>query len=413
MGRMNGRSMGLVTVFTSFLLVSTLIVADERIRLKQAVVFGDSLTDTGNTRQLFDYYRGTGKKPWFFDEFFGQGWSLLPINRLVGAMPPGGYFQGRFSNGPLASEMAFDMLGLNSSDQGQVLNLAFGGSWSVSARQFFWSWLQLWSTPDISTSEWLGLLTAGQGKWLLPSASEIAYWYLNRNERLDPETMYVMATGANDYQSGFWDVETLVAVQVNTIEQLIVKGARHIGWGTLPDLTITPCFHNSHATPKILEAVAHHNKLITQHRNELEEAFPQVKITFVDGYAAMKLFFENAGTFGFTVTDRGCTNVKIPGCDDKGGRSIIEIGDGDFEVCEKPEQFFFWDDMHPTTRAYEHMATYLCVSFGVKGYWTDCRLPQDFNREKAESLYDLLINDEASKSAFVGGKAEIEKLLKM
>ena len=406
------KAIQLFTLGISALLYFLPLMADDLIRIKKAVVFGDSLADTGNTQQLFQYFRGQAEKPWFFSGLFSRSWNLVPTQLFVGDMPPSGYYRGRFSNGPLAGEISARMLGLDTNNPDQYLNLAFGGSWTVPPSQFLWSWAWLWQGDETGVSERFRHLAAGQGKWVLPSASEVADWYLQNNQQLDGDTLYVMAAGANDYQNGYWDVDAVVTYQASIIEQLIIAGARHIGWGTLPDLTFTPCFYNNESVGKIVRHVEQHNVQITRIKKQLETAYPSVKIIFLDGYAAMKLFFKHAEAFGFTVTDRGCTNVMIPGCYDRGGQSIMEIGSGSFEVCENPDQFFFWDDMHPTARAYEHIATYMCVHAGLEGYWTDCQLPGNFNEDKAETLFNLLIKEGMSKSV-IPDQNKVRQLLKL
>ena len=364
---------------------------EEPIHLKRVVVFGDSLSDTGNTWQLTRYLNGVGDKPWFYDELFSKGWSWLPMNRFVSITPPLGYYYGRFSNGPLAGELLMDMLGMDASDPEVMQNLAFGGSWTVSSRRFLSSWASMAWDSSVSTPEWIRHLVGGHAKWLLPSATEIVDWYLRRNPSLDGETMYILESGANDYQNLYWDVDTLVEEQVSIVRRLISAGARHIGWGTLPNMTITPCFKNSKNIKKLEKLVHRHNEKIIEAKNALVLEYPNVKITFVDGYTAMELFLAHASSFGFTVKDQGCTNITTPGCPENGGGSIQQA-DG-MTVCNNPDEYFFWDSIHPTTRAYEHIATYLCVMVGLEGYWTDCRLPKDFNAERVNKLYELIAQD--------------------
>ena len=365
---------------------------EEPIRLKRVVVFGDSLADTGNTWQLTRYLNGVGDKPWFYDELFSTGWRWLPMGRIVGITPPQGYYHGRFSNGPLAGELLMDMLGMDASDPDAMQNLAFGGSWTVSSRRFLSSWASMTWDSSVSTPEWISHLVGGHAKWLLPSATEIVDWYLRRNPVLDDETMYILESGANDYQNLYWDVDTLVEEQASIMRRLIEAGARHISWGTLPNLTFTPCFKGSKNIERVEGLLHQHNQKIIDAKNALVLEYPEVKITFIDGYTAMQLFFDNADSFGFAVKDKGCTNINIPGCPLEGGVSI-QKGDG-MTVCSNPDEYFFWDSMHPTTRAYEHMATYMCVVAGLEGYWTDCRLPKGFDTGIIDKLYELMAEDE-------------------
>ena len=382
---------------------------DELIRLKRVVVFGDSMSDTGNTWQVTRYLNGVGEKPWFYDDLFGAGWEWLPINQLVGVTPPSGYYQGRFSNGPLAGELVMEMLGMNADDPREMENLAFGGSWTMSSRHFLNSWISLTGDGSVSLYDWLLHLTSGQAKWLLPSASETVDWYLKRHRILDGDTMYVIASGANDYQNRYWDVEGVVSEQVVMIRRLIEAGARHISWGTLPDLTFTPCFKGSSDVELVKDLVKRHNQRVIEARRLLTREYPHVKMIFVDGYSAVRLFFNHAKSFGFTVLDKGCSDVNFPGCPLKGGVPIQQAEK--MSVCSNPDEHFFWDTVHPSARAYEHIATYLCVMAGLEGYWTDCRLPKGFDLDRIGRLFELIVQEEAL--GVIPSPEELGRLLRL
>ncbi|WP_281647814.1 SGNH/GDSL hydrolase family protein [Parendozoicomonas sp. Alg238-R29] len=382
---------------------------NDLIQIKRVVIFGDSLADTGNTWELTRYLNGVGEKPWFYDELFGVGWEWLPMKRLVSVIPPPGYDHGRFSNGPLAGELVMNMLGMDASNPSEMVNLAFGGSWTVPTNHFVNSWISLSQNSSVSMHQWFRHLVGGTGKWLLPSSSEVVDWYLKLHRSLDSETLYVLESGANDYQNRYWDVNALVNEQILMIQRLINAGARHIGWGTLPDLTFTPCFRGSGETGEIEELVKQHNRGVTAAKRALEARYPQVKIIFIDSYSAMKLFFQHADSFGFTVTDRGCTNINITGCPAPG--EVFIDNAGGMTVCSNPDEHFFWDSIHPTTRIHEHVATYICVMVGLRGYWTDCQLPSGFNRKKVETLYELIVEEQPL--SVVPDRAELKRLLKL
>ncbi len=356
----------------------------EGIRLKGVVLFGDSLSDTENTRQLIHYLSGDPGKPWFYDDLFSRLWKRVPVGMFINRLPPLGYAGGRFSNGLLAGEMAVPMLGI---DSGDMTNLAFAGSWTVSSGRFISSLVR-----NGSSLESFSHISRGNGKWLLPSMEEMVDWYIREQKRkgqgqLDEDTLYVIASGSNDYQNRFWDVDMIVDTQIEAIDNLVAAGARHIGWGTLPDLTLTPCFADDDEKDVIRNLVDKHNQKIVKAKDMLGKAYPHVKITFVHSHDGMKLCHKHAEEFGFRYTDRACTNVTIDGCSCDG----VSIMDGKgIEICDNPDEYFFWDAVHPTTRAYQFTATYLCVTAGLAGYWTNCRLPSGIDGEKAGRLAELI-----------------------
>ncbi|CAM3432304.1 SGNH/GDSL hydrolase family protein [Parendozoicomonas haliclonae] len=390
--------------------------AEAPIRLKKLVIFGDSLADTGNTRTLTRYFQGGVPRPDFFDHLFHFGWNRLPLKLFVGEIPPKHYYQGRFSNGPVSSELVAPMLGLDPEDGGQFVNLAFGGSWSLSGKNFLSSLYQLQDDEAWDVSGVLEHLSKGFSKWFIPSAQEVVRWYLDEHPVLEPDTMYVLFSGSNDYQNGYWQPEAVVSAQVDILEQLIDHGAKHIAWGTLPDITITPCFIGANTYPFKVQ-IERHNRMANNERIRLQQENPDIQLIFADGYSAFRLFFDNADSFGFTEKSKACTNVNVNGCPSGDGGPSIQGGllessylGEPFKVCDHPEQYFFWDSIHPTTRVYEHVASYLCVMAGMSGYWTDCRLPADFDRPRAERLLHLLETHKLP-SGVIPSRADIKRLL--
>ena len=372
---------------------------EAEVELQQVVVFGDSLADTGNTLQLTRYLTGHGPKPWFYDTLFSGWLDYLPLSAVMSPVPPDAYFHGRFSNGLVSSESVAKMMGLDTDDPEQFLNLAFGGSWTVSGQGFLKSWLNL---STLSESQFPYFLTwrrrldmvrpmALGGRLIVPSLGDIVNWYLARTKVLDSRAMYVFSSGSNDYQNGFWDVEKVVLIQEQCIRQVLEAGAKHIGWGMLPDLTVTPCMSNALSMGYVRNLIIHHNQLVKQAKQRIQKDWPDVRIVFVDGYGALNFLYRNASEFGIRQLDRPCTNISIPGCQDMQGcsASIWQAG-SEVSICDNPDEYFFWDSLHPTARVYQLASFYLCIMAELNGYKAMCEFPEYLNEPARQKILELM-----------------------
>lgn len=222
------------------------------IPFSRIVVFGDSLSDTGN------FYQLTG-----------------------GHVPPPPYFDGRFSNGRLWIEYLAEDLGL------QVLpedNYAVAGATTGH---------------DNSNNGLLGLQYPG----LQDQVSE----FLSSHEDggADPAALYVVWAGANDFfvllQSGGSPTD-LIANGVNNVAHAIASlrgaGARQIVVVNVPDLGITPFGINSGINGQISLLCGAYNQALEATLDGLATGgIPTIR---VDAFATLRAMVDSPAFFGFT-----------------------------------------------------------------------------------------------------------------
>lgn len=148
------------------------------------VVFGDSLSDTGNM------LAATG-----------------------GGVPPSpAYFEGRFSNGPVWPEYLASALDL------PLQNLAYGGAQTGQGNLFGPAF------PGLST--------------------QIALWKEAAGPA-DPDAIYIVWAGANDVRAALAagatpNIPAMIENILNAVAALYAAGARHVVVPNLPDLGLTP-----------------------------------------------------------------------------------------------------------------------------------------------------------------------------
>jgi phospholipase/lecithinase/hemolysin len=255
----------------------------------QLVIFGDSLSDTGNLSSA-----------------------------LGGLFPPPPFFNGRLSNGPLWLEYLAPELGISN-----IANFAFAGSTSGRTN--------------------IASLTAGQDLGPLPGvldqidlfAGQLA---ANGIPSANPNALYVVWGGANDFlalppqpldaiQSVFASVDN-VAQSVITLAGL---GAKTIVVPNIPNLAITPVVAGRDLIPQAAIFSSLFNTLLQGTLGGLESELG-IDIVQVDVFSLSSAIARRPTEFGFT-------NATTP---------LFQA----LASQPNPDTFVFADDFHPTTAAH-------------------------------------------------------------
>jgi cholinesterase len=229
------------------------------------VVYGDSLSDNGNLFNAIGY-------------------------------PPPPYFQGRFSNGPVAAEQLASMLGV------PLIDFAFGGATS-GIGNFVDSGTQ--TSPGFAGLPGMQIELAGSAPILTPPLTTTA--------------LFMVWGGANDFLVG-GSVSTAVANIDSIIATLQSDGAQHILVPGMPDLGITPDFFGDPTATAYAQAF-----------NTLLLASLPSGVTYADTFNLSQQLSQNPGAFGLTNSTAPCFDGS--------------------SVCANPNQYLFWDGFHPTTAA--------------------------------------------------------------
>lgn len=259
------------------------------------VVFGDSLSDNGNL------YLATG-----------------------GATPPSPpYFQGRFSSGPVWTELlGFNAANFTGSVSGSI-NYAFGGSRTDAS-----------TTPPPGMLAQLGAYTGRGGRFgqgdlvtVLGGANDIF------------QTLAL--AGASSAPLAYMNTVTNTASSnVNTLVNAVAgAGAGTILVANLPKLSLTPQFRSPAGAPAagLADAAAgNFNSTLLTKLNATAAAQPGSNIILMDLFRIGDVIAANPSDFGFTnVTDKCFTGTS---------------------VCASPDTYFYFDDVHPTAAGHRAIA---------------------------------------------------------
>ncbi|MCX9157636.1 SGNH/GDSL hydrolase family protein [Niveibacterium sp. 24ML] len=274
----------------------------------QMILFGDSLSDPGN------FYAATG-------DF---------------APPPPAYWNGRFSNGPVAAEYLASKLGFSSA---QVSNYAVSGSYTGTDNAVLHDPLYINDPvlgPVLATADLPGMRTQMER-------------YLAQHT-VDSNALYVVWGGPNDFAALMRDpASTPQAYQAAVIEAvtnlatitqtLIMSGAQHVMVGNMPNLGRTP--GAAQAGPQAVGAATGlsigFNSVLDQALSGIDAMAPGRVVRF-DAFSAVEGIVANASAFGLTETQAACL----------------------WTSCAMDptmwNQHLFWDWQHPTTYAHELLA---------------------------------------------------------
>jgi phospholipase/lecithinase/hemolysin len=116
------------------------------------------------------------------------------------------------------------------------------------------------------------------------------------------------------------------------VETLIASGARNFLVVNSPDLSKLPTFVGTSEAPVIAGVSDEYNTLLALEIAEIASANPQVNIDFYSLDKAIDYFVTNSTSFGFD--------------------NVTQAGFNETTVCPDPNRYFFWDAVHPTTRAH-------------------------------------------------------------
>ena len=273
--------------------LSSLVHAQPTARtFTSSFVFGDSLSDTGNL------FAATG-----------------------GANPPPPYFAGRFSNGPLYSELLIPGLQNIVTAAGTVktnLNFAFAGATAVGA------------TPvPASLPVQLGLF---QGRGITPGANDLFVVLAGANDVLN-----AIANPATQNDPGVTAAARAAASSVtSTVQTLASSGARNFLVINLPNLAQTARFTTGSGVPAASLATSGSLAFNAAIRTNLAGAsLSGANVTVVDLQAFLNIIVRNPAAFGFTDTTHSIVDILTAG-----GNPGDQNG------------FVFFDSIHPTTKTH-------------------------------------------------------------
>jgi phospholipase/lecithinase/hemolysin len=225
--------------------------------LSNIVVFGDSLSDTGNFYEFSEHQFPTS--------------------------PP--YFEGHFSNGPIWIERLMESYFPTMPALSPIENYAFGGA-AVALKE---------NEKQVSLQQ------------------EISHYLKDHYERAEANSLFVVWIGANNYLGKLNDADQTItdvnAGIVASLKRLVEKGAKHIMVINLPDLGKSPLAVDMHAEDVLSYTSAGHNKALAASVEQLQQDFSEVQWIYYDVNAAFTEIRANPAAHGFDNVNESCLSV--------------------------------------------------------------------------------------------------------
>jgi len=286
------------------------------------VVFGDSLSDTGNDAAV-----SLAK--------YGPSYAV--------PTPATGYTQGSFTDGTDTSPAAVNYNGVWVKQLAAMLpanpsltnSLAGGTDYAYG-----------FGTTDVGTSEF----DYGPGNVLSFTVNNMGQQvtdYLATNPTITNKTLFVVWGGANDLINATSSADIVAAAQrdAGIVQRLIAAGATEILVPNLPPLGLVPRFNGSPATStEPTEAAAGFNQALGLYLAGVIAAVPaSVHIYQLDVYTIFNTIVGPPVADGFanvTASSQGNTTIN-------------------------PDTYLFWDDLHPTTHGHNVLATQAFTLIGT------------------------------------------------
>jgi len=261
--------------------------------IRDVVFFGDSLSDDGN---LIQYLK------------------ILPTS------PP--YYEGRFSNGRTWAEYVGDYF--YRTQYASYSNYAYGGATAILHH--------LRSDSFVAPM----LLGVEIDSYLIHTALK------DRND-----TLFTFWIGANDYlYERMPDINKLtddvVSKILESISKVIMNGGKHFLILNLPDMSKSPYAYNHDMIDRLKKLTDMNNEKLKDAVTQLKNAYPNLDIHFIDVNAILTDVFNDPDKYnqkyGTHVTDF-TNSCWLGGMVDRSS---------DLQPCANPDNYFFWDEMHPT-----------------------------------------------------------------
>ncbi|MBD0387617.1 MAG: SGNH/GDSL hydrolase family protein [Nostoc sp. C3-bin3] len=231
------------------------------------------------------------------------------VFRATGGMYPPNptYFQGRYSNGRVWIEYLAESLHLSSK---QTNNFAYGGS-----------------------------TTGSVGNNYVPSLLNQVQSFTQTHQQTNSDALYVLWAGANDYLQGVSSATIPVKNVTTAINSLTDVGAKKILVANLPDLGQLPATKNSTNSVNLSALTQAHNQGLRRSLKILSQQNSDLEIVILDANTLYRDAIANPAAFNFT-------NVISP--------CLSSVGDASrrHRTCGNPDQFLFWDGIHPTAAAH-------------------------------------------------------------
>lgn len=296
-----------LTIIVGSLLPESVIAGN----FSRMYVFSDSLSETGNTLAITTAANAVNP--------------LIPIVPF----PTLGYVDGRFSNG----DIWLDRLATRLDLPVPPISTFVGGNNSNGVN---------FSVNSATTGEAITFPIPLPG---LVGLSQQLDQFKAANPVADPDALYIVWAGANDYFGGrVTDPRGPVNNLASAVQTLYDLGSRHFLVPNLPLLGQTPLAisRGEEVVNGLNQVTLGHNFLLSQSVETLSD-LPGITVNLLDVASLFNSAISRPTDFGFRFVDTPCL-VNSP---------LFNPPSTIPSICDNPDDYIFWDDLHPSSAAHQ------------------------------------------------------------
>lgn len=293
-----------ILLFVFMLCVS--LITSAATTLNKVVVFGDSLSDTGN---LYEYMK-----------------HQFPLS------PP--YFKGRLTNGPVWVELMVQSFYPSAAVDAHLFDYAFAGAAVIE----------------------------GDDEPLFTLHSEVENYLLAHQNKADEKALYVVWIGSNNYLALPEDAEQAVLDVTNgikhSLQRLADSGAKHVIVLNLPNLGETPIAREMKSQSALTSFSDRHNQQLLQSIAELKMSYPAVQWLHFDIRSALDDLLMHPEANGFVNVTDSCYESSM----DDNSLTQSPVGLRVASTVKATlhnsacEGYLFFDLLHPSASAHKILA---------------------------------------------------------
>lgn len=177
--------------------------------------------------------------------------------------------------------------------------------------------------------------------------------------RID-RSLFTIFTGANDIMTFNVPPSQIVSRQKAAIIKLLDQGAKNILVMNIPDVSKTPRYVSGSQAGELKAKVDQVNSGLVAMVDELKATYGGglVRIVLFDTHAAFSGIINNPGDYRIKNTSASCVDYS------KKGAKIDYVSR--FPTCSNPDEYVFWDTVHPTSITHKLLAANVHAALFVR-----------------------------------------------
>ncbi|TQE09737.1 hypothetical protein C1H46_004694 [Malus baccata] len=206
---------------------------------------------------------------------------------------------------------------------------------------------------------------------------KVETWFRHRLGNVEAKVtlsraVYLFSIGTNDYISPFLTnspmlksyprsqyVGMVIGNLTNVIQEIYAGGGRKFGFinlldsGCLPGVRIIKPENNGSCLKEVSSLAKLHNQALSKLLIQLGNQLEVFKYSLYDLNSNLRQRIRHPSKYGFKEGKTACCGTgEFRGVFSCGGKRIVN----EFELCENPNEYVFWDSLHLTEKVYKQFA---------------------------------------------------------